>query len=153
MGFPREEYWGGLPFSTPGNLSDPGIEPHLLHLMRWQADSLLLSHLGSSILSAQRPLFLKLCPLLPSLLWQPRSLPEVRPGCLMGHFSCTENFLHFYLFILAVLGLCGCMWAFSSFSERDLLSSRGGQASHCRGFSLQRTGSRVLGLSSCGARA
>ena len=26
MGFPREEYWGGLPFPPPGDLSDPGIE-------------------------------------------------------------------------------------------------------------------------------
>ena len=27
MGFPRQEYWSGLPFSSPGNLPDPGIEP------------------------------------------------------------------------------------------------------------------------------
>ena len=27
MGFPRQEYWGGLPFPSPGNLSDPEIEP------------------------------------------------------------------------------------------------------------------------------
>ena len=27
MGFPRQEYWGGLPFPSPGNLPDPGIEP------------------------------------------------------------------------------------------------------------------------------
>jgi len=27
MGFSRQEYWGGLPFSPPGHLSDPGIEP------------------------------------------------------------------------------------------------------------------------------
>ena len=26
MGFPRQEYWSGLPFPSPGNLSDPGIE-------------------------------------------------------------------------------------------------------------------------------
>ena len=26
MGFPRQEYWSGLPFSLPGDLSDPGIE-------------------------------------------------------------------------------------------------------------------------------
>ena len=23
----RQEYWSGLPFSSPGDLSDPGIEP------------------------------------------------------------------------------------------------------------------------------
>ena len=27
MGFPRQEYWSGLPFSTPGHLPDPGIKP------------------------------------------------------------------------------------------------------------------------------
>ena len=27
MGFYRQEYWGGLPFPTPGDLPDPGIEP------------------------------------------------------------------------------------------------------------------------------
>ena len=27
MGFPREEYWSGLPFPSPGDLPSPGIEP------------------------------------------------------------------------------------------------------------------------------
>ena len=27
MEFPRQEYWSGLPFSSPGELPDPGIEP------------------------------------------------------------------------------------------------------------------------------
>ena len=27
MGFPRQEYWSGLPFPFPGDLSDPGMEP------------------------------------------------------------------------------------------------------------------------------
>ena len=27
MGFFRQEYWSGLPFPSPGDLSDPGIEP------------------------------------------------------------------------------------------------------------------------------
>ena len=27
MGLPRQEYWSGLPFSSPGDLPDPGIEP------------------------------------------------------------------------------------------------------------------------------
>ena len=27
MGFPKQEYWSGLPFLFPGNLPDPGIEP------------------------------------------------------------------------------------------------------------------------------
>ena len=27
MAFPRQEYWNGLPFPSPGHLPDPGIEP------------------------------------------------------------------------------------------------------------------------------
>ena len=27
MGFPRQEYWSRLPFPSPGDLPDPGIEP------------------------------------------------------------------------------------------------------------------------------
>ena len=27
MGFPRQEYWSGLPFPSPGDLPVPGIEP------------------------------------------------------------------------------------------------------------------------------
>ena len=37
MGFSRQEYWNGLPFPSPGDLPDPGIEPRSLAL---QADSL-----------------------------------------------------------------------------------------------------------------
>ena len=37
MGFPRQEYWNGLPFPSPGDLPDPGIEPRSPAL---QADSL-----------------------------------------------------------------------------------------------------------------
>ena len=27
MGFSRQEYWSGLPFPSPADLPDPGIEP------------------------------------------------------------------------------------------------------------------------------
>ena len=27
LGFPRQEYWSGLPFPSPGDLPDPGIKP------------------------------------------------------------------------------------------------------------------------------
>ena len=46
VGFPRQEYWSGLPFPSPGDLPGPGIEPRLLNQ---QADSLPLSHWGSPI--------------------------------------------------------------------------------------------------------
>ena len=37
MGFSRQEYWSGLPFPSPGDLPDPGLEPRSPAL---QADSL-----------------------------------------------------------------------------------------------------------------
>ena len=37
MGFSRQEYWSGLPFPSPGDLPEPGIEPGSL---AFQADSL-----------------------------------------------------------------------------------------------------------------
>ena len=27
MGFPKQEYWSGLPFPSPGDIPNPGIEP------------------------------------------------------------------------------------------------------------------------------
>ena len=43
-GFSRQEYWNGLPFPTPGDLPELGIE---LESPAWKADSLPLSYLGS----------------------------------------------------------------------------------------------------------
>ena len=40
MGFPRQEYWSGLPFSSLGDLPNSGLN---LCLLYWQADSLPLS--------------------------------------------------------------------------------------------------------------
>ena len=43
-GILQEEYWSGLPFPSPGDLPDPGIEPGL---PARQADSLLSEPQGS----------------------------------------------------------------------------------------------------------
>ena len=41
MEFSKQEYWSGLPFPTPGDLSHPGgLKLHLLRLLHWQEDSL-----------------------------------------------------------------------------------------------------------------
>ena len=44
MGFSRQEYWSGLPFPSPGNLPNPGVEPgspasqaDSLPLSRWES--------------------------------------------------------------------------------------------------------------------
>ena len=50
MEFLRQEDWSGLPFSPLGDLQTQGSNLGLLRLLRWQADSLPLSHLGSPCL-------------------------------------------------------------------------------------------------------
>ena len=44
MGFSRQEYWSGLPFPSPGDLPNSGIDPVSPAL---KADSLPMSHLRS----------------------------------------------------------------------------------------------------------
>ena len=56
MGFPRQEYWSGLPFPSPGDLPDPGIEPAF---PTSQVDSLPLSHLGSPCPKRDHPALLE----------------------------------------------------------------------------------------------
>ena len=41
MGFSRQEYWSGLPFTSPGDFSHPGLKPRSPVL---QADSLLMNY-------------------------------------------------------------------------------------------------------------
>ena len=50
LGFPRQKYWSGLPFSPPGDLPDTGIESGSLAL---QADSLLTEPPGKPQLASK----------------------------------------------------------------------------------------------------
>ena len=54
---------------------------------------------------------------------------------------------------MAALGLCCCVWAPSSCREWGLLSTCGARASHCAGFSLQSTSSRLVDPMSCASWA
>ena len=47
MGFSRQEYWSGLPFPSPGDLSDPGFK---LRSPAMQADSLPTELRGNPLL-------------------------------------------------------------------------------------------------------
>ena len=49
MGFSRQEYWSGLPFPSPGDFPNPGIEPGSPTL---QADALASEPPGNSVLIA-----------------------------------------------------------------------------------------------------
>ena len=52
IGFSREEYWSGLPFPSPGDLPDPGIEPRAPAL--W-ADALTSEPPGNSLQDITHP--------------------------------------------------------------------------------------------------
>ena len=81
MGFPRQEYWSGLPFPSPGDLPDPGIEPLSLALAGGfftteppEKPCCAYVFTNTSINSSHLPLLCtcgaRTCPL-PGLLWQP----------------------------------------------------------------------------------
>ena len=52
MGFSRQEYWSGLPFPSPGDLPDPGIEPRSPTL---QADPLTSEPPGNIVVNTNFP--------------------------------------------------------------------------------------------------
>ena len=52
MGFSRQEYWSRLPFSSPGDLPDPGIELRSSALLLYH-----LSHQGSPVYYHNKKIF------------------------------------------------------------------------------------------------
>ena len=53
MGFSRQQYWSGLPFPSPGDLPNPGIEPGSLTLQADASLPELPGKLGSCQIFAQ----------------------------------------------------------------------------------------------------
>ena len=49
MRFPRQEYWSGVPFPSPGDLPDPGMEAMSPQSPALQADSLPLKFLSNMV--------------------------------------------------------------------------------------------------------
>ena len=49
MGFLRQKYWSGLPFPSPGDLPEPGIQPTSLVSPALQLDSLPAEPSGKSL--------------------------------------------------------------------------------------------------------
>ena len=60
MGFSRQEYWSGLPFPSPGDLPDPGIEPGSPAL---RADALTSEPPGKPLVAKRRVCLI--------IMWQP----------------------------------------------------------------------------------
>ena len=63
MGFSRIEYWNGLPFPSPGDLPDPGIEPAFAVTPVSQADSLPAEPTGKPVASYLSVSLVLMCPL------------------------------------------------------------------------------------------
>ena len=81
MGFPRQEFWSGFPFPSPGDLTNPGIKPRLLH---WQVDSLPLSHLIEESKSFDKCFELDSVQFSRSVVsdsLRPHELQHARPSC------------------------------------------------------------------------
>ena len=53
MGFLRQEYWSGLPFPSPGDLPNPGIEPSFPESPELQSDALPSEPPGKPVPTAQ----------------------------------------------------------------------------------------------------
>ena len=81
LGFPRQEYWSELPFPSPGDLSDPGIDPMSLVSPALHTDSLPAEPSG-------KPLGKTVCTkYLPfSDLWSFRAPPSGKEPC---HVCCS----------------------------------------------------------------
>ena len=57
MGFSSQEHWSGFPFPSPGDLPNLGVKSESL-ASPWQADSLPLCHLGSTMYTLVTPNYL-----------------------------------------------------------------------------------------------
>ena len=55
MGFSRQEYWSGLPFPSPGDLPNPGIEPASSVSPALQANSLTTERPGKPSVVNREP--------------------------------------------------------------------------------------------------
>ena len=66
MGFSRQEYWSGLPFPSPGDLPNPGIEPRS---STFQADTLTSEPPGKPSRHATRQIPLLSSPQASAIIW------------------------------------------------------------------------------------
>ena len=93
MGFPRQESWSGLPFPSPGDLPDPGIDPMSLAL---QDDSLPLSSREAILAVAcqiyQNEVLLDCVKIMASFVFF--FLPSFLFSSLPSFLLCFPSFLH-----------------------------------------------------------
>ena len=76
MEFPRQEYWSGLPFPSPGHLPNPGVK---LASPALQADSLLTEPAG-------KPPYINIC------------LHVYLYGCAYLYYICIYMCVHMFIY-------------------------------------------------------
>ena len=100
MEFPRQEYWSGLPFSSPGNLLNQGLNPGLRHCRRTLYS---LSHQGSPTQKVQRhsgmvPLTFWNCVYILTIILYCSSIPSSEPSSasiqIVLHTGQTTHFIY-----------------------------------------------------------
>ena len=101
--------------------------------------NLLIEVLGETVLSETKLNYFDLLSDSLVLYWSPPPIKNSEKSHLLGFFFDSSVYL-----FMAVLGLCCCVWAFSSC---------GAQASHCDDFSCCQAPALEHGLCSCGTRA
>ena len=115
MGFSRQEYWSGLPFPSPGDLPDPGIEPVSPAL---EADALTSGPPGKHLVSKSCPI---LCnPIDCSTPGRATSLPcpSLSPrvcsdSCSLSHWCCLTILSSVALFSFCLGKSCRSLKAWS----------------------------------------
>ena len=97
MGFSRQEYWSGLPFPSPGDLPDPGIEP----------ESPALAHVFFTTESPEKLIFHSGCfNKIPDDLAasSPRTAGAGSSKLHSLHMHCVRDAFFFGIFVLRDLG-------------------------------------------------
>ena len=92
VGFSRQDYWSGLPFPSPGDLPDPGIEPRSPAL---QANALPSEPPGKPVVvqgggKEMQLQVMKITPIQKHLCIRPRSICEKR-DILISHMVCGRS--------------------------------------------------------------
>ena len=94
MGFPRQEYWSGLPFLSPGDLPDPGIKPGSPALQ----EDFLLSEPPGKLLSNSQPVFyVQVNEEIQDLNQVSLLIGFVLLFCFMSEPECIEVYLYYWI--------------------------------------------------------
>ena len=124
MGFPRQEYWSGLPFPSPGDLPNPGIEPRSRAL---QVDSLPREVRGKSYSNIKKNQISNI----------PNSSDGLGPSFPMSELNRALAYVHSSLAqesSLCYTLICLCQADLGSVSMRDPLWETGVKASWRNGW-------------------